>query len=70
MKITKSRPLSPEERVSVAYQHIVKRVPQDQLARLFGVNQGRVNEACKAIELAAKHPLKVRRLCKSLEKAD
>lgn len=63
-----ARPLTPAERIATAYHHYVGGVRQDVLARRMGVNQGRVNEACKAIKMAADSPLKFRRLAKEMEK--
>ena len=44
--------LTTEEKITVAWAHYVKGINQDTLAQLFNVNQGRVNEACKAIYAA------------------
>lgn len=67
MNATKSKPLTMEQRITVAYQHFVVGIPQDAISHKYKVNQGRVNEACTAIKLAASQPIKVRRLCKGLE---
>ena len=47
-----SPPLTPEQMLRVATAHIISHVDQHTLAALMGVNQGRINEACKAIEWA------------------
>lgn len=47
-----SPPLTPEQMLRVATAHIIGKVDQHTLAALMGVNQGRINEAVKAIEWA------------------
>lgn len=37
--------LTPTEQLRVAYLHLIDGLPQHTLAQVFGVNQGRVNEA-------------------------
>lgn len=52
--------LTPHERIRVAFLHYCEGMPQEQLAIAFSVNGGRINEACKAIEKAARFPKRVR----------
>lgn len=47
--------LTPEETLEVAYWHIVKGYPQHDLAAMFGVNPGRVAEACKALRYTSEN---------------
>lgn len=47
--------LTPLEVIQVAHGHLVAGVSQQQLASIFGVNQGRVNEACSVIRYASEH---------------
>jgi hypothetical protein len=47
------------ERITAAYLHYVQYVDQQVIATAYGVNQGRVAEACKAIKRAAEMPLEV-----------
>jgi len=47
--------LTPEQVLRVAYGHILDGIDQHKLAALMGVNQGRINEACKAIEFTINH---------------
>lgn len=44
--------LTPEEKVKVAYFYLIRGIPQQVLADLFDVNQGRVNEAIEAVRNA------------------
>jgi hypothetical protein len=48
--------LTKQERIKCAYLHIIRNVPQQDLAIAFEVNSGRVNEAITAIETAAENP--------------
>jgi hypothetical protein len=41
--------LTAEEKITVAYFHIVRGVEQQVLAEMFRVNGGRVNEAVQAV---------------------
>jgi hypothetical protein len=41
--------LTQEEMITAAYFHYVRKLDQQDIAQLYGVNQGRVNEACKVI---------------------
>ena len=41
-----------EQKVTAAWAYHVKGVDQHTLAALYGVNQGRIAEACKAVENA------------------
>jgi hypothetical protein len=41
--------LTPAEKLRVAHAHLVDGIPQEIIARLMGVNSGRVNEAIQAI---------------------
>lgn len=51
--------LTPNERIRVAYAHFVLGVEQQHIAMLMAVNMGRVNEACRAIAMAADDPMKL-----------
>lgn len=48
--------LTPNERIRVAFAHFVLGIEQQHIAMLLAVNMGRVNEACRAIQLAAHDP--------------
>lgn len=41
----KKTSLTPTEQLKAAYLHLIEGYPQHGLAQMFGVNQGRVNEA-------------------------
>jgi hypothetical protein len=41
-----------EERITAAFMHYVRDIDQQDIAMLYGVNMGRVNEACVAIRNA------------------
>lgn len=41
-----------EEKVIVAWAYHVRGITQQDLAALFNINQGRISEACKAVERA------------------
>ena len=41
--------LTPGEKLRVAHTHLIDGVPQEVIARLMGINSGRVNEAIMAI---------------------
>ncbi len=45
--------LTSEERITAAFMHYVRGIDQQDIAMMFGVNGGRVNEACRAIKAAA-----------------
>jgi len=51
--------LTPEERITAAFMHYVRKIDQQDIAMLYGVNGGRVNEACRAIMNAAKNTTQV-----------
>jgi hypothetical protein len=42
-----------EEKITAAFMHYVRDIDQQDIAMMYGVNMGRVNEAC----LAVKHAL-------------
>lgn len=44
--------LTPAEKLRVAHAHLVDGVSQEVIARLMGVNAGRVNEAIQAVRAA------------------
>ena len=44
--------LTPDEKLRVAYAHIINGVDQHVLSALFGINPGRVNEAIMAVRRA------------------
>lgn len=39
-----------EEKITVAWAHYVRGIAQQDLAALYNINQGRISEACKAVE--------------------
>jgi len=41
-----------EEKITVAFMHYVRAIDQQDLAMLYGVNGGRVNEACLIVKNA------------------
>jgi hypothetical protein len=45
--------LTPEEKITAAFMHYVRQIDQQDIAMMYGVNMGRVNEACRAISVAA-----------------
>lgn len=45
-----------EQQISAAWAYHVKGVDQHTLAALYGVNQGRISAACKAVDVALKDP--------------
>jgi len=42
-----------EQKITAAWAYHVKGVDQHTLAAIYGVNQGRIAEACRAVENAA-----------------
>lgn len=48
--------LTPMERIKCAYLHLIRKVPIQDLAIAFEVNNGRVSEAVAAIQSAAENP--------------
>ena len=48
--------LSPEQRLRAAVAHLSDGIEQYHIAFLYGVNQGRVAEACKGLRIAAQDP--------------
>jgi len=48
--------LTPEERLTAAYSHIILGIDQQHVAMLMAVNMGRVNEAIQAIRIAMEDP--------------
>lgn len=42
------------EKITVAWAYHVKGVDQHTLAAIYGVNSGRISEACRTIEMALK----------------
>lgn len=48
--------LTPQEVIKVAFQHLILGIDQATLASMYGVNQGRINEAVVVMrETAEKH---------------
>jgi hypothetical protein len=45
-----------EQKVTAAWAYHVKGVDQHTLAAVYGVNQGRIAEACKSVENALTDP--------------
>jgi hypothetical protein len=48
--------LTPDQKMTAAWAYHVKGVDQHTLAAIYGVNQGRISAACKAVECALKEP--------------
>jgi len=48
--------LTPEEKLTAAYFHLMRGWAQHDIADLFGVNAGRVNEAITEVRAAIKWP--------------
>jgi len=47
--------LTPQEVIIVAHAHLLLGLDQHVLAGMYGVNQGRINEAVKVMQDAAEH---------------
>jgi hypothetical protein len=47
--VSKKTALTFEEKITAAYLHYVHDVDQHIVALAYGINQGRINEACIAI---------------------
>jgi hypothetical protein len=47
--MSKKTALTFEEKITAAYVHYVHEVDQHIIALVYGINQGRINEACLAI---------------------
>ena len=45
-----------EEKITAAFMHYVRRIDQQDIAMMYGVNIGRINEACLAIKNALRGP--------------
>ena len=45
--------LAPEEKITAAFMYYVRCIDQQDIAMMYGVNIGRVNEACREIAVAA-----------------
>lgn len=43
-----------EEKIIVAWSYHVRGIAQQDLASIFNINQGRISEACTAVERALK----------------
>lgn len=52
--------LTAEQRLRAAVAHYCNEVPQEVIAELFGVNGGRINEACRVIWCVAENPKRAR----------
>ena len=44
--------LTPEEKITAAFMHFVRHVEVQDIAMMYGINMGRVSEACNHIGLA------------------
>lgn len=55
------RALTMEERIICAYLYFVRGIKQSDIAAIYPTNSGRVNEAIKAIEKAARDPVGTRK---------
>ena len=45
--------LTPEEKITAAFMHYVRQIDVQDIAMMYGVNMGRVSEACRDIGEAA-----------------
>jgi hypothetical protein len=45
-----------EEKITATFMHYVRRIDQQDIAMMYGVNIGRVNEACHAIKAILRGP--------------
>lgn len=54
LKPNNPRSLSFEDKVKVAWAYHVEKIPQQTLAALYGVNSGRIAEACATVKEALK----------------
>ena len=62
--------LTPEEILRVAHAHLVLGIEQHHLASIMGVNSGRINEACRAIEWAMENHRAVYQLARGNAKVE
>ena len=53
MTVERKTSLTSEERITAAFMYFVRKIDQQDIAMMYGVNIGRVNEACRAIKAAA-----------------
>jgi hypothetical protein len=52
--------LTPQEKITAAFMHYVRRIDQQDIAMMYGVNMARVNDACRDIGIAVKlRPIRV-----------
>jgi hypothetical protein len=51
--VSAKKELTPREVLIVAYANLIERIDQHKLAGMYGVNQGRINEAIKVMQWAA-----------------
>ena len=65
--MARKQELSMTEVIQVAFGHFYLGLEQQELSNLFGVNQGRVNEACQAVKAVAKDPREAYRKLKAAE---
>lgn len=49
MSISSKQHLTPDEKLEVAYWHLLRGYPQHDLAAMYHVNQGRVSDAITSI---------------------
>lgn len=52
---SKKKALTPQEVIMVAHAHLICGIDQHILASMYGVNQGRINEACVVIRDTAEN---------------
>ena len=45
-----------EEKITAAFMHYVRQIDQQDIAMMYGVNMGRINEACNAIRKTLQPP--------------
>jgi len=52
---TRKTDLTPQEVVMVAHAHLICGVDQHMLASMYGINAGRIAEACVVMRMAAEN---------------
>ena len=59
-----------EEKITAAFMHYVRKIDQQDLAMLYGVNGGRVNEACQVVKHALGQPENIRQILREVREED
>jgi hypothetical protein len=44
--------LTPEEKITAAFMHFVRQVEVQDIAMMYGINMGRVSDACRDVGVA------------------